>query len=178
METVNSIDNFEPHLDDRGTVVEGLEEYCNRIGNELSNIPKNVMGQWFYEHPDSYLRYDWLNYSRLRFNLEEFTIPELTLECFSKEPYVELFYENLNFGRADECTIKIETYVRENLTWPVPPIVLLNKKSRLSFPDSVLCDSPYHLLEGRHRFAVLLFLSASMKLAVSHKVWVAVSNQS
>ena len=169
---------LEPHVDDEGTVVEGLEEYCNRIERLLPNIPRNVIGQWFYEHQDSYLRYEWLDYSSLRVNLKEFTVPELTLDCFRKEPYVDLFLENLYSGRADERTIKIEAYVRKNLTWPVPPIVLFNKAGKIKFPDSVLCNKPYHILEGRHRFAVLLFLNSYMKIATSHKAWVIESNQS
>ncbi|WP_417760382.1 hypothetical protein [Shewanella sp.] len=161
-----------PYLDDSGDVDEDIAHYCNRVGELLPNFNKEILAQWFYEHPDSAYRYDWLDYEKIEVSLETIRAEELLRECYFSEPFVEYYRALLQDSKPDDRLNSILNYANMYRTWPIYPIVLLNRKGTMNYPGSVGCATPYLLIEGRHRFAVLQYLYGIEKVASTHKLWV------
>jgi hypothetical protein len=168
--------NLEPMFDDEGKVIEDIELYCKRTRDLLPNLPNQVIKQWLYEHPESWSRYSWLIFSILHFDLTEVEWNTLNLDCFKNEPYVQLHLARLIENRSDERAKIIKTYFSRTGTWPVPPIVLSNHDGKIKYPDGMECSRPYHLIEGRHRFAVLFYLDSIAFNYGPHKIWLASMN--
>lgn len=160
-------------VDDLEQPVESQAEYVARFQKTLPNVPPDVISQWFYDHRQAIFQNSWLPLSQLRFHLAEVTLEEVTQPAFADNQIVAQYrshFENENTS----CRMgRIAEFVKSGGTWPMPPIALANPQDKIVSPWGMKCDSPYHLLEGHHRFAVLLAGSNASALLPIHKIWVA-----
>jgi len=159
-------------VNDREEPVESPGMYAQRLQRSLPNFPCDVIIQWFFEHRQTIHQNSWLSYRNLRFKKIELLSSELSRPELSTDPLVEHFEEQINARNPDERLARIHQFFVQNKTWPVPPIVLYNPGNTVVTPYGLQLDSPYHLLEGRHRLAVLRTLRGD-QLNQSHTLWLA-----
>ena len=169
----DEIERLAPCNDGSETLIEGMEAYAKRFQQTFPNFPSNVITQWFYEHRDAIHQNSWLPFDRLTFSLVEFTASDVFDLCFADNPFVDQYRTHFEEENTSQRMSRISEYIIENFTWPVPPIVMANPKANIESPWGMKCDSPFHLLEGHHRFAVLHAYKAKLKLKSIHKIWVA-----
>ena len=165
------IEELRPFMDGEDNVTESQNDYCSRFRSHFSQFPNDVIAQWFYEHPNSLSQNDWLNYRTLSFGLVKIPIDAVKNECFHDNPFVELYRQYLLQGQLTPRIIRLVRYIKDKGSWPVPPIVLDNFDSKQVFPWGMGCSFPYQLLEGRHRFAVMITLLDAVELLAEHDVW-------
>ena len=153
--------------------IESKIEYVDRFQNKYPNLPDEVISQWFYDQRLSIHENSWLPYGLLKFSLVELTSLEVSMPCFSENQTIDQYRIHFENENSSPRMCRLSEYISENLTWPVPPIVLENIDADIITPWGMECDSPFHLLEGHHRFAVLLAYKSKIELKPTHKVWVA-----
>lgn len=167
------IESLALFVDEDESPIETVGEYIQRFQSTYPNFPDKVISQWFYDHRQCIHQNSWLPYGLLKFSLVELTNIEISLPCFSNNPFVDLYRTYCNDVNENQRIYKLSEFIRMNSTWPVAPIVLENMHSDIELPSGVKCDSPYHLLEGHHRFGVLQAYQSKIKLKPTHKVWIA-----
>jgi hypothetical protein len=176
---MNNAERFEhltslmPRLNGSDACVETIPDYCSRFRATFPNFPAEVVAQWFFEHNDALHQNSWLEYEVLEFELVRFPLELLLSDCFRCNPFVEQFCEHLANRVENPRIMRITDHFRATGTWPTPPIVLRNIDGEHSFPWGMPCGSPYHLLEGHHRFAALVTICAMEKVQRQHSVWLA-----
>ncbi|HZF11529.1 MAG TPA: hypothetical protein VFE33_22295 [Thermoanaerobaculia bacterium] len=170
--TFEQIEALTVRVNDHEEAVESPCGYAQRLQRLLPNFPRDVIVQWFFEHRLTILQDSWLPYRNLCFKKIELLNSELSRSDFSTDPLVEYYEERITAGNPDERLARIHQFFVQNKTWPVPPLVLYNPGNTVVAPQGMQCDSPYHLLEGRHRLAVLRTLR-SAQLNESHTLWLA-----
>jgi hypothetical protein len=166
------LEYLRPHTDNADLISESPNAYCIRFQKHYSQFPEEVILQWFYDHPDSLDQNEWLDYNHLSFELVKLPLETITSNCFIQNPFVEQYYKYFLSGKSTPRINRISGYIEDNGSWPVPPIVLDNFHSKHIFPWGLECSSPYHLLEGHHRFSALLaLLKNARRLKENHDVW-------
>jgi hypothetical protein len=141
-------------LSDEDDEEEADDEYQRRLEELLPNFPAQVIKDWIVRHGRSAFReHGWLDYRRFRF--EQAQRPVIFFRnavLTSNEPAVASWAlairVNKGFQESD-----LGSYMLENGTWPVPPVILANS-SGLKHPQGEGLGR-HHLLEGHHRLAYL-----------------------
>lgn len=169
----NEVEFLAPFVDNNENPTEQMDEYSTRFQHTFPNFPSEVISQWFYDHPQSLNQNSWLPFSLLNFSLVELTTSEIFDSCFSKNPIVDQYRNHFEEANTSPRMCRLSAYIIANSTWPVPPIVIANPESKIESPWGIKCDSPLHLLEGHHRFAVLHAYKSKIVLKPTHKLWVA-----
>ncbi len=159
--------------DDMDEPLESKGAYSSRVRSVFPNLPPEVIGQWFYEHSDSFEANYWLDYASVSFSLEQFSVSKIMQPCLSENPVVIQYRDHFQKNNSSRRMSRIAEYIDLYGTWPVPPILLANPKGEILTSWGFRCDSPFHLLEGSHRFAVLYAFAEMRKMSGMHEVWIA-----
>ena len=165
-------------VDEDGYTVELIEDYTQRFQEKYKNFPSSIIQQWFYEHRETIHRYSWLDYSSMEFELTSMTTKSLQQTCLSKNPTIAQYQLHFETNNTSIRMARIADYICKFGTWPIPPILLTNLNEKVLFPCGSPCDSPLHLLEGHHRFAVFLAFAKSGSIKDQHQVWIAYTKNS
>ncbi len=148
------------------------ERYRRRLGELLPEFPAQVVAAWFVRHgPSAFSEHGWLDYRRFRFHLDELPTDVLTREAMtSNEPAIESWATMIWTRKGFQQSL-LGSFMFDNGTWPVPPVVLNNAGGLVTPKGEQL--GALHLLEGHHRLAFLKGLSSSPALATRrcHEVW-------
>lgn len=171
--THEEVDALAVRVNDFEEPLESAVDYSARFRKTLPHFPHEIISQWFYEHRQAIYQNSWLPLSRFRFRLEEFSLAAVSQSAFSENPIIAQYrvhFENENTSRRMG---RIAEFILNHGTWPCAPIALANPEGTFASPWGMRCDSPYHLLEGHHRFAVLLARTNANGVAPCHKIWVA-----
>lgn len=165
---------MEPVFDYKTLEFEDKSKYLDRILKLLPNFPKEVIIQWFYDHPQQVHDHEWLEYNNLKFELTVFGTDQIPLTDFGNTGAVETYrYNYFVNGVTNSRREKLESYFQKHGTWPVPPIFLKNEKCNLKYPHGLPCGKPLHLLEGHNRMAFFVEYKSLNKLLYSHLVYIA-----
>jgi hypothetical protein len=158
-------------------VIETFDDYFIRVKDLLPNFPQPVFKQWFFDHFESVItRYSWLGFEQLSFR-ESIWKTERIIKNI--KAWNELAVENWKFGlltNSAHHTSSLVTFMLENGTWPIAPIVLDNPYG-LSMPDKVMI-ARWELIEGHHRLACFraLHTKPEVHLLKQHSLWIASLN--
>jgi len=153
---------------------EDIGLYLERALKHLPNFPKEVIIQWFYDHPQQIDEHKWLGYEKLKFELLKWKTDEVPITDFGNTDAVETYmYNYFERGISTSRRDRIESYFNEHGTWPVPPIFLENLNGDLEYPHGFPCGKPYHLLEGHNRMAFFIKYKKLKKLSETHLVYIA-----
>lgn len=158
--------------DDMDEPLESKEAYSSRLRSVFPNLPPEVIGQWFYEHSGSFETNRWLDYASVSVSLEQFSLSQIMQPCLSENPVVTQYSDHFQNNNSSRRMSRIAEYIDLHGTWPVPPILLANPKGEVLTPWGFRCDSPFHLLEGSHRFAVFYAFARVKKMSRLHEVWI------
>lgn len=163
------LQSLEPLRDHLGDPIESSSIYAARVQRLLPNFPEQVLQQWFQDHNGVIEVHSGLNYPSLRFQLTSIGSNELQLPCLAEHPTV-VQYRNYFLQGVDSHRMKrLAKYIEEHHTWPIPPLVFDNPDGRFVAAWGLKYSTPYDLLEGHHRMAVLYALG--MHTQRSHQVW-------
>jgi len=163
------LNSLKPLCDDIGIHIESPTDYLSRTGCLLPNFPAEVLSQWFYDHNNVVEEYSWLNYPTLNFTLHSFTPKTMKLPCFWEHETVVQYRNYFLEGVVSQRMSRLSKYIRKHGSWPVPPLVIHNPKGKIKTPWGLQYSSPYELIEGHHRFAVLYALGFHCK--GTHNIW-------
>ena len=152
---------------------ESLNAYIERVSRFLSNFPAQIISQWLYDHFDSVLqRFSWLDFSSLLFKIEPWNKDDIIAKIkpwneMAVESWTKLFISDLDFQMNPLCQ-----YMKEKMTWPVPPIIF-NNSQKITEPDGSMIPA-WQLVEGHHRFAYFrgLFISERLQMPQEHDLWI------
>lgn len=169
----NKVERLAPFIDENEDPTEKADAYAKRFQQTFPKFPSEVISQWFYDHRQSIHQNSWLPFGLLTFSLVELATVEVFDSCFSNNPIVDQYRAHFEEGNTSRRMSRISEYIIENRTWPVPPIVMANPEAKIESPWGMKCDSPLHLLEGHHRFAVLHAYQSKVVLNATHKIWIA-----
>jgi hypothetical protein len=153
--------------------LETFDEYYRRINNFLPNFPQAVLKQWLFDHFQSAInRYAWIEFEQLSFRQEIWNTERIINEI---KAWNELAVENWKsafFKNPDYQIGPLITFMHQNGTWPVPPIILDNIHG-LRMPDHSLI-ARWELIEGHHRLAYLraLYENTHWKIEKQHSLWI------
>ncbi len=160
---------IEPFCNNLGDPTESSEAYAVRVQRFLPNFPEQVLTQWFQDHSYVIEEHSGLNYPSLRFELVTFGPMELQLPCLADHPTVVQYRDYFLQGVDSPRMRRLAKYIKEHHTWPVPPLIFDNPDGRFIASWGFKYSTPYDLLEGHHRMAVLYGLGEYMQ--GPHKVW-------
>ena len=167
----SEIESLALYVDDLEEPLETEAEYCDRFKKMYQNFPDDVVTQWFFDHRQAIHQNSWLDYEKAKFQLKLFTSSELFNSSLYENPIVAQYSQHFENGNTSKRMERIASYVNKHGTWPRAPIILFNPDSKIVSPWGMRCDSPYHLLEGHHRFAVFYALTKKCEINKLHKVW-------
>ncbi|HBH87552.1 MAG TPA: hypothetical protein DDY17_08140 [Syntrophaceae bacterium] len=153
--------------------LEDKNKYLDRTLRLLPNFPKDVITQWFYDHPQQVHDHEWLEYKKLKFELITLGTDQIPVTDLGNTGAVEAYrYNYFVIGNTSSRREKLESYFQEHGTWPVPPIFLKNKDGNLKYPFGFPCGKPLHLLEGHNRMAFFIEYKSLNKISNSHLVYI------
>lgn len=165
-----------PLVDKHGGVAEDFEPYWTRVSRCLPNFPSEVARQWFFDHPHQIADWGWLGFDTLQFTQRALTTPELLQldvgddgVCDTNQYYFE--------QRPSPDESRIADYCQVHGTWPIPPIFLSNPMGSIISPWGWRCASPFQILEGHHRLAILRSLWSRPVFAEHHLLWIATRHE-
>jgi hypothetical protein len=161
---------LEPTLNQLDDPTESPSEYARRVQKLLPNFPESAITQWFYDHHQCIREHAWLDYPSLKFTLAEVGADFLTLTCLRNNETIMQYRDYFLQGTDSRRMHRLANYIEENGTWPIPPVILDNTKSDIVSPWGLRYSTPYELLEGHHRMAVLYALGKHKQ--GSHQVWI------
>jgi len=165
------------HLRPNYEALETFDEYYSRVKGLLPNFPQPVLKQWLFDHFESAIaQYSWLGFEQVSFRE---CIWETERIIKNVKAWNELAVENWKSGllaKPDHHIGPLITFMRQNGTWPVAPIVLDNPYG-LRMPDHALIER-WELIEGHHRLAYLRALHAKPEWHVlkQHSLWIVSKN--
>lgn len=148
------------------------ESYIGRIASLVPNIPKEILIQWFYDHFDSVKqRYSWLNISTLNFKIEVWSKEAIFNNIKPWNGAAVESWTNQFMVNSEADTNSLILYMKNNKTWPVPPIILDNDINLIMPNGDEIAR--YELIEGHHRYAYFkgLYLSKNINVLKEHKLW-------
>jgi len=161
--------NLKPRLNAWDEPIELLPDYVRRVQKQLPNFPEVIIAQWFYEHEHCIEEHAWLDYTSLSFRLEKFTVADLRLPCLYDHETVVQYRNYFLEGTETVRMNRLAEYIPTNGTWPVSPIIFDNADETFISPWEFRYSSPYHLIAGHHRMAVLYALDQHKQ--GEHTVW-------
>ncbi|MEY9978736.1 hypothetical protein [Lysinibacillus sp. RC79] len=136
------------------------------------NIPQCVLENWIYRHYSCVMvNYSFLKFEKMHFLKENWSIEKIYHEINSYEKGMinELGYQ---IYRNNEKSW-LQKYMLENMTWPIPIIVIENKESQLINSQIVLLGCPFHLVEGHLRLNYFreMYRTEKENLKKIHQIW-------
>lgn len=158
-----------PIFDELESPIESPSNYARRVQKLLPNFPESVITQWFYDHHHCIEQYRWLDYASLNFTLVTVSAEFLGLPCLLEHETVVQYRNYFLQGTDSPRMDRLAKYIESNGTWPAPPIILDNSEHALVSPWGLRYSTPYDLIEGHHRMAVLYGLGRHR--CRKHKVW-------
>lgn len=164
-----NISCLEPTLNQLDDPTESPSEYARRVQKQLPNFPESVITQWFYDHHHCIREHSWLDYPSLKFNLAEVGTEFFALTCLRDHEIVTQYRDYFLQGTDSRRMYRLANYIEEKGTWPVPPIIFDNTEGGIVSPRGFRYSTPYDLLEGHHRMAVLYALGKH-KHGI-HQIW-------
>jgi hypothetical protein len=160
------------YVNDHDEPLESRDEYILRVKKHLPNFPEDVIAQWFFEHQSVVDQWKWLNYSTLSFTSIDLSITDFELPCLEKHETVVQYRDHFLCGSESPRMNLIAEFMTENGTWPCPPLILHNSYDNVIAPWGYRYSSPYDIIEGHHRFAILYsYLKKKRYLKPKHNVW-------
>lgn len=158
-----------PTLNELDEPTELASDYAQRIQRELPNFPESVITQLFYDHHHCVEGYSWLEYHSLTFKLATVGPDILNLPCLCENETVVQYRDYFLEGTESPRMKRLALYIKAHGTWPVPPILFDNPKGGFVSPWGLHYSTPYDLLEGHHRMAVLYALAKHTRN--THEIW-------
>lgn len=154
-----------PRTDER----ELFATYLIRAKRILPSFPESVLEDWIYRHAEFVLReHQSLGLDHLRFQLQTWPTERIVSDVHAvDEGILETRRHVLYSDRYDRS--RLETFMIEKGTWPVPILVL--------DPDTVPTKRaqwlrrPFHLLEGHRRAGYLRGLFDAGTANENHQLW-------
>ena len=127
---------------------------------------------WFRHGTDVLENTCFLDHARLRFRRETWAVDLFRRVSTREDSTIQAWQEMLTIrdpGHLSE--VSVAPFMLEHGTWPVPPSVLVGQPRRVG----TLAIGPTFLIEGHHRLAYLLSMTAEAHpmLQASHATWVA-----
>lgn len=178
MDNIYKLDKkYFPKRSRSGECLENDNEYYERVKKHLSNIPEEVLKEFFYKHSllDIY-DYDWLCYRTLKFFKESWTSSFIITESGIKNNDKVIIDKENHFGLGylTPRTESIRDHLLKYHTWPGVPILLYNPENNIASPSGYKYTSPYHPIDGNNRLAIFLSLyeNGQIKSDKKHLVWV------
>ena len=162
---------YEPKVNNIGEHIESPDEYFLRIKNILPNFPKEVLIQWLYEHWNDIDNFAWLGFEKLNFESVEWSVSELLASGIEDHEVIETYKYNFVNGSYSDRIKSLSSYFQKYGTWLIAPLLLKNQDNNISYPNGFACNSPYHPIEGHHRFAIFFANKKSELLQKEHKIW-------
>ncbi|MEO4013055.1 hypothetical protein [Pseudomonas rossensis] len=151
--------------------LETKADYSSRIRSVFPGIPAGVIEQWFYEHSGAIEMHAWLDYGSMSVTLERYSLAQLMQSCLSEHETIVQYSNHFQKNNTSRRMASISEYMSSYGTWPVPPILLANPEGLIVTSWGLKCDSPVHLLEGHHRFAVFYAFAKLNAVSANHDVW-------
>jgi hypothetical protein len=163
---------------------EDFEEYFPRINSkeDYKHIPESVLEQWIHPHNHNWktlANYAWLDYSKIRFESQEWTFEKLANIHVIKEfeEYVSTraslsdFKNFLLYKTGEDLA-----YWKNEGTWKTPPIILDSESLKAPPPTWSEIVKPYQLVEGHTRLGHLHSMKkvsdlGKGKIAETHQIW-------
>lgn len=149
---------------------DSFEQFEEKFKEFFPRFPSEVVKQWPYECFNDFVSEKrWqIEYDRLEFRkgcLKKSDFKLLESELFSNEELREMGLWHL----SDED--KLTKYIRKNLTYPVPIIVLDSLNSNLS--GKYEFKKPYFILEGHRRSSLMraLIETDDPEIPEYHEIW-------
>ena len=175
-----SADDIKPYKDKWDNKVEDLGSYIERVKSFLPRFPSQVIETWLWEHDSQIIDFVEFPLEKFHFRLEAMTLEELPFDDngdgrdYQVGKNIDQLKDReyqLNMKTYNWPMQKIKTYIEQNGTWPVPPIVLKNTGGVVEKYDGYKCGIPYHLIEGHRRIAVMKFYKDDIELQPTHNIW-------
>lgn len=154
--------------------VESFVLYRERVSPLLPSWPECPLENWLYRHYDFFIdEYAWLRFDHLVFSMETWTSENIYQNIRThKLDMVDSLGKQILTNSPSQRSWLQDFFFRE-WTWPVPIIVLDNRKGKIGDYGEVY-GQPYHLLEGHLRLGYFrnLFRNCEKELKDSHFIWV------
>ncbi|MBA1250204.1 MULTISPECIES: hypothetical protein [Pseudomonas] len=167
-----NVDEFQPRLDRYDQYLESPESYFKRIQHLIPGLDCDVVDQWLYEHWQQHEQFRWLNFKQIYSTRETWTLTEILESGLQDHPVIQQYKDFYANGGYSPRLRRIATFFELNRTWPKAPIILENLSGKLTLPNYMALERPFHLLEGHHRFAVFSTYAERGQLAPNHDVWI------
>jgi len=162
---------YEPKLNKVGEYVESQKEYYLRIRKILPNFPEEVLIQWFYDHWNDIDNFAWLEFQKLNFEVVKWSVPAILASGIECNEEIKTYKYNFVNGSYSERMKSIATFFQNYGTWPIAPLLLKNVDGNFRYPNGFPCNSPYHPLEGLHRYAIFFAYQNKPFVQKIHKIW-------
>jgi hypothetical protein len=151
---------------------ESFVSYKRRVSSLVSNIPDCVLENWIYRHYSFVVSdYFFLNFNRMQFTKEEWSKEDIAylIKSYDDSLINDLGYQI--YKRNDKTWL--QKYMLENMTWPVPIIVLENKETFYLNHRDMKLGNPFHLLEGHLRLNYFreIYRTERESLKDRHLIW-------
>lgn len=164
-------EHYLPRVNSRGRRIESADHYLERARDLLPNFPPDVLRQRFYDHWSDIDRFAWLNFVSLSFMREKWTTDRL-LSCGAERHQNVLIYQrDFESGTPSLRSRRIARYMSEHGTWPIAPLLIENLAGKLAYPHGTKLQTPFHPIEGQHRFAVFLSFAKKGLVCAEHEIW-------
>lgn len=160
---------LEPRFNELDDPIESSSDYARRVQERLPNFPESVITQWFYDHHHCIEEHAWLDYPSLEFKLVTFGAKFFNLPCLRDHETVVQYRDYFLQGTDSARMYRLAAYIEDKGTWPVPPIIFDNAEGGFVSPWGLRYSTPYDLLEGHHRMAVLYAMGKHKH--GTHQIW-------
>ena len=160
-------------------IVEAESAYVARVAERLPNFPASVILQLFYDHPQRLEDFALLGFENLCFKLVELQPDVLASTGLRGHETVVQYSSYAKQGHFTDSPrySRLLAYIKEHLTWPVPPILVDNREGQFpKLPGRPPWSSPYDLLEGHHRLAFVYALG--LHANTGHTAWLVSTERS
>jgi len=163
-----------PNFDESGRVISPFEDWWGVNKNHFSNVPDEVAREWLHRHWGQ-SPFGWLPSKKYAFSLQKldatkFTAIRTSWSRFKSDNTVALMQGMFICGddpKRQWRTEKIwlEEFMRENMSFPTPLILLDNRDGHLEMSETA---PPNHqnlpneliLIEGHTRLNIALYLQS------------------
>lgn len=160
-----------------------FKKYVSRIKRILPNFPTDVIETWLWEHSDQIEEFCSYCLDSLYFYEKCFDVNELlpignernsptflNLRQLEDKEYQRNIQSNKDWPMS-----RLIFFISDNGTWPKKPIILdVTQSTEKPIINGYSVLSPWHIIEGRRRVAVLIHLRGKLDLKSRHKAWVVV----
>lgn len=145
------------------------KKYLDRVLQLESGIPKEILIDWFQEHPTAASAWSFLDLQSISWEKKPFALKDV--------PHAEAFKGGTcQFKRlvSDVHLEQVWVYgqVKDNGTWTNPPILLSTTGMQFREEAPEWLKEPLHLAEGYHRVAALHALINEPLIKDEHEFWV------